>query len=328
MTSTFDTLAPWGNTATNTPKLLFHIKFTGLTLNPTPTSSGSLKNWINTFSDTSDSSTGFDLSTDIKALWGSSTTTQIQSIPQSDLAADGSDFATYFAPSVTDGNLTLQCSARHATGAGSGNPQESLLFTRSSAQAAANDINEICSITRVTIPVGLDLQVGNTATGFFFEISEFKTGGYGGFNGRGDLRLKLELNGLNGFNEWSGTIDDNANGYPNVPGVGSSTTTFYRNFSGVTAVLGVKTTCYVYFNRARGRLIMAIQPDGGIFSVIMNVTADMLEATALNKRALYGVQNLPFTRILTANNYLSAPVPNPLIVHEYQLWNIPPINLV
>ena len=321
-----DALGIPANIIGNTPKLLFHTVFAGMSLSGTPYSQGSLKNWIVDFSDSTDSTTGYDIDADLKTLWGSNTQIGIQNIPQSNLAADGSDFATYFAPSLATNQLTLQCSARHSTGSGTGNPQCTLMVSRTAAQAAANDINELCVMLYAKLPAGLDLQAGNTATGKFFEVGfEIKSGGYGGASGVGDIRYKLEVLGNNGSNEWAATVDNEANGRGTIPSVESALTQYYRNFSGVAPTLNTWTKCYVYFNRSKGRVIMAVEPDGGVFSVIGDASAP--DFPTLNY-TLYGHERLPITRMFLGLNYTSATLPAATLIKEVQIWDKMPIELV
>ena len=323
-----DALSGVVNAASNAPKMLFYTTFDGMSINVGGTyaadSIDPSRNFYTPFSDTSDSTTGYDLSTDIKALFGSSTLVIIQSIPQQAILL--ADFGTYHSPDVSSGQITLTCDLRDFTG--SPNPQSHLLISRSAAQALANDVNELCVVTYFKLPAGLDLQVGNTSTGKFFIPFEIKTGGYNNQAGVGDMRFKLQIDGTNGFNEYVCTVDDNANGNGIVPGVPASTTIFYRNFSGVTAALDTWTKFYLWWNRSAGRLTMAVEPDGGVFKVIGDVYPRDLQASVLNKTTLYGVQNLPITRMFFVSNYTSTNIPAPTIVKEIQLWNKPPIELV
>lgn len=317
-----DALGTLANTSANAPKLLFHTVFDGVSLGAATQVSST--NWKVPFANSSDSTTGYDLVTTLQNLWGASVDSRIQCVPQSGYTvSDLTEFATYFDPTLTTNQLSLNCLARHALGAS--NPQSLWNVSRSTADANAYPINELCIIGYAKLPAGLDLQSGNTASGKYYQVVEFKTGGYGGDSAVGDLRVKIKVTGVNGYNEWVAEVDNNANGRGIIPSVETDVTYYYQNYSGITASPDTWTKYYFYFNRNAGRAIMAIEPDGGIFSVIGNVYPANIP---LLGGVLYGHENLPITRVFLGNSYTSANLPAPLLMKELQLWNRPPIELV
>ncbi len=151
-----DALGALANTSGNAPQLLFHTVFDGVTLGSPTKVSGT--NWKMSFSDSSDSTTGYDLVTTLQSLWGASVDSRIQCIPQSGYSiADAAEFATYFDPTLTDNQLSLKCLDRHAAGAS--NPQSLWNVSRSTADANAYPINELCIVGYVKLPAGLDFRI-------------------------------------------------------------------------------------------------------------------------------------------------------------------------
>lgn len=315
------------NSASGAPKLLFHTTFDGMTLNTAGTfaadSINPSRNFHTPFSDTSDSTTGYDLSADIKAIFGSATAVVMQSVPQNSILL--ADFGTYYGSTLTGGELRVQCTMRDSMA--SPNPQTHLHFLRTAAQALADDINELCLMLYVKIPAGLDLQSGNTTTGKFWEVWELKTGGYNNLTSIGDMRFKMEILGNNGYNEWVCTVDDNAGGNGTIYGMPASTQVIKRNFSGITAQLNTWTKCYSWWNRSKGRITMAIHPDGGAFQVIGDIYPADIQESYLAKNTLYGAADLPICRLFFGSNYTTANLPAPNAIKEMQIWDKPPIKL-
>lgn len=312
------------------PKLLFHTTFDGMTLNVAgtfaPDSADPSRNFYTRFSNATDTTTGYNIDTTIDSLFGSATTVQLQSIPQNSILL--SNFGTYFSSNIANGELTVQCNLRDTPN--SPNPQTHLLFSRSAAQALANDVEELCVMSYVKIPANLNLQNAIVSTGRFFEVMEYKTGGYNGLNGVGDMRFKVELTGNNGYNEWSLAVDDGANGYGIIPGLGNSANTvnvYARIYTSEPVQLDVYTKCYLYWNRPKCQLKLAIHPDGGEFKFLAEVTKEHMLSSVLNKSTLYGIADLPFTRLFVVSNYTSSNnLPVPTKCKELQLWDKPPVR--
>lgn len=323
-----DALGVAANNAGNAPQLLFHTKFSGLTIG-TAYYGTAQTDWHQDFVDSVDDQTGYDIVNDIKGLYGSGTTIDLHTLPQANIP-DAATFATYFGTDITT-QLELSILDQHGTyPTYTRVPQTYLRIFRPYAEAAANDINEACFVGRFKLPAGLDLQTGNTAAGRYLVLKEIKTGGYGGVGGVGDLRFKLELTGSNGYNEWTMTVDNSANGIgviPNnpsaIPPIGSSLTVYYQNKSGVEAELNVWSTFYLYFNRQAGRLIAAIHTDNGSYDVIANAFANDFPGGQI-----YGQERLPITRLHGLMLYTATTYPCRVYFNDWQIWNKPPIELV
>ena len=325
----FDSLDLTTNNSAESPRLLYHTKFDGISLNVAATYAADAinpsRNFYTPFAVTVDSSTEHDIVTSLKSIFGSNSTVVLQSIPQNQIQL--SDFQTYHSPNIaSNGEITLTCNMRDTPT--SPNPQEHLFLLRTSAQALASDIEELCIVTDIKLPAHLNLSSNViSTTGYYYIVEEYKTGSYNNQTSAGDMRFKVEILGNNGFNEWVLVVDDGANGYGIVPGLpGPSTTIYSRKFSGISAQLGVYTKVYLYWNRPKCILKLAIHPDGGDFRFVAEITAADMLASALNKSTLYGIAELPITRFFFVSNYSSANnLPVPTVCSEFQIWNKLPI---
>jgi len=321
---------------------LFDTIFAGLVLG-TPTKNGDgSNNWTTTFTSTTDTVTGFDVSTDLQSIFGAGTQLIIDSLPESEWT-DIADFNTYISNTLRASTysarygaqeLELKCKIREALG--SPNPQTDLLLKIPGSTAVANPVRRGYFELVFKPPVGLDLQAASndSSTGHFWNVLEGKRGGFfdaGTYKTSfGDWRMLIGITGESGVDKWVFRLDDVANGYPLIPGVAnpSSPNIFYTNSVNDTIRLGVWHTLKLYFNfpavhtdKQSGIIQAVLSPDGYPDIVLANLVNDGVTQMA-------GVADLPPTRWFTGLNYASAGLPNPQTIARLSIWDKPPSILI
>lgn len=281
-----------------------------------------------------DSVTGYS-EADLVTLYGSGTQYELWGI------GDGSDPVpiTDFIHTITTPvdpiipgarQLTNGCAVRVT---GSPNPQTHLYVGITAANALAAPIESSYFEYDLILPEGLDLQLGDTGTGNFYIVQDFKDGAW--YNGStykqavGSFRIKVGLTGFGtgGVNRWQVTWDNDADGRTIIPELRDNppyNSVFkYGEITNTTEPvrLGVRTKIKMWYKRpsgpndlTTGRLKVEVNPEG--FDPF--ILADIAEGYQL-----CGQVFLPLTRLLFLSNYTSAVLPNPLIGESLAIYNNP-----
>jgi len=242
-------------------------------------------------------------------------------------------------------------------------PQGLLMITRSgSGGLPPPDMQEFYISMLHFLPSDLDVIMNYAYGSNFYNLWDFKTGGYGGGSSLGDYRITMIVNrGPTGGLYYKFSGDNNANGNWNgnastsIPTVGTAipNATYpdgywaHRTDPGtVESDLGCWIRTHLYVKRpaiinkisstteagARDPMYEQDITTGITYSAVENLTTGTWTTIGnqVGGRQM-GCQNLPFARIMNQLCYCSATSANDPIVFAkgtgLQIWNTPPIYL-